>query len=432
VKGHVHHRGKTYRYFFDGDPDPLTGKRRQVTKGGFATEREAWAACREAMADYDRGRLVRQNKRTVEQLADEWLSRREHSIKRSMHVNYRNYFRYYVYPYIGARRAQDLDSAVFDALYARLLTSGRVKANAEHRRRREAQELARERAIAEHMAGKQRRGPVPKPRPATSEPEPGLAPKTVVNVHRMLHRVWEDATRWGYVKRNVVADANPPRVPRTTHRTWTVAQLTTFLLEARGDRFFALWVLEATTGMRRSELAGVHRDGIDFDIGTLTVGSTRVVIDGKVIEEDGKSDNSRRTIALDPYTLGVLRSHVSMLDAERAVAGEHYQDHGLLFSWEDGRPPHPDTITARFNRLAKAAGLPRIRLHDVRHSYATAGRLARVDTKALSQRVGHTSVSFTMETYMHGDLQADREVAHALASVILAGLPGGIDAGETA
>jgi hypothetical protein len=189
------------------------------------------------------------------------------------------------------------------------------------------------------------------------------------------------------------------------------------------DRFFALWVLEATTGMRRSELAGVHRDGIDFDISTLTVGSNRVVIDGKVVEEDGKSDNSRRTIALDPYTPGVLRSHMNMLDAERAVAGEPYQDHGLLFCWEDGRPPHPDTITTRFNRLAQAAGLPRIRLHDVRHSYATAGRLARVDIKALSQRVGHTSVSFTMETYMHGDLEVDREVAQTLASVILAGLP---------
>ena len=154
-----------------------------------------------------------------------------------------------------------------------------------------------------------------------------------------------------------------------------------------------------------------------------------MVIDGTVIEEDGKSEGSRRTIALDPYTLGVLRSHVRMLDAERALAGEHYQDHGLLFCWEDGRPPHSDTITVRFNRLADAAGLPRIQLHDVRHSYATAGRLARVDTKELSQRVGHSSVGFTMETYMHGDLEADREVAHALASVILAGLPG-VDADE--
>jgi integrase len=429
VKGHVHRRGKTYRYFFDGGPDPLTGKRQQVTKGGFVTEREAWTACREAMADHEQGRLVRQSRRTVEQLVEEWLSRRQHSVKRSMHANYQNYFRYYVYPYIGARRAQDLDSAVFDALYAKLLTSGRVKANAEHRRKREAERTAREQAIAERATSK-RRGPAPKPKPVAPEPESGLAPKTVVNVHRMLHRIWEDAIRWGYVKRNVVADASPPRVPRKAHRTWTVAQLTTFLLKARDDRFFALWVLEATTGMRRSELAGVHRDGLDFVAGTLTIGLTRVVIDGKVVEEDGKSDNSRRTIALDPYTLGVLRSHVNMLDAERAVAGEHYQDQGLLFCWEDGRPPHPDTITVRFNRLADAAGLPRIRLHDVRHSYATAGRLARVDTKALSQRVGHTSVSFTMETYMHGDLEADREVAHALASVILAGLPS-VGAGET-
>jgi hypothetical protein len=101
--------------------------------------------------------------------------------------------------------------------------------------------------------------------------------------------------------------------------------------------------------MRRSELAGVHRDGFDFDAGTLTVYSTRVVIDGKVIEEDGKSDDSRRTIALDPYTLGVLRSHVNMLDAERAVAGEHYQDHACCSAgWTAGhrtRTPSPPAST---------------------------------------------------------------------------------------
>lgn len=144
-----------------------------------------------------------------------------------------------------------------------------------------------------------------------------------------------------------------------------------------------------------------------------------MVIDGRVVEEDGKSERSRRRLALDPFTAGALRSHLAMLDAERALAGEHYQDHGLLFCWDDDRPPHPDTITARFNRLAEIAGLPRIRLHDVRHSYATAGQLARLDPKALSQRVGHSSVSFTMATYMHGDDEADREVAHKLAAFIL-------------
>ncbi|MGQ0574468.1 MAG: tyrosine-type recombinase/integrase [Pseudonocardia sp.] len=430
MKGHVRQMRKSWQYLFSGPPDLLTGKRPQITKSGFRTEKEAWAACHRAMAEYEDGTLVRANKRTVRELIDEWLTRREHAIKRSMHANYRNYANYYVLPYIGERRAQDLDSAVFDALYRHLLESGRIKANAEHRQRRKAKEDARQ-AAADKRKGARRRGPAPKALPVPKPPDPGLAPKTVVNVHRMLHRVWADAARWQYVKRNVVADASPPRVPRTTHTTWTVEQLSTFLHAARKDRFFALWVLEATTGMRRSELAGVARASLDFRAGTLVVGSTRVVIDGQVVEEDGKSDGSRRTIALDPYTVAVLRAHVRMLDAERAVVGDDYRDRGLVFCWEDGRPPHPDTITARFNRVAAAAGLPRIRLHDVRHSYATAGRMAGLDPKALSQRVGHASVSFTMTTYMHGDAEADRQVANALASVILAGLPtpeGGVGA----
>jgi len=132
---------------------------------------------------------------------------------------------------------------------------------------------------------------------------------------------------------------------------------------------------------------------------------------------------------LDQRRCPVLRSHVNMLNAERAVAGEHYQDHGAAVLL--GRRPAtaPGYDHRPLNRLADAAGLPHIRLHDVRHSYATAGRLARVDPKALSQRVGHASVSFTMEIYMHRDLEADREVAHALASVRLAGLPE-VGAGE--
>jgi integrase len=94
-------------------------------------------------------------------------------------------------------------------------------------------------------------------------------------------------------------------------------------------------------------------------------------------------------IALDAFTLAVLARHVEMLDRERAEFGPGYHDYGLLFCWEDGRPPHPDTITRRFHKLAEAAGLPKINLHDVRHSYATAGRDAEIDWKALSSRIGH-------------------------------------------
>ncbi|HLI38018.1 MAG TPA: site-specific integrase [Streptosporangiaceae bacterium] len=226
----------------------------------------------------------------------------------------------------------------------------------------------------------------------------------------------------GLGQRNVVADAHPPRVPRKGRKVWTVSQLQTFLQRSRPDRFFALWVLEATSGMRRCELAGARRDLLDLDAGTLEIEATRVVVDGKVIESDGKTENAQHVLALDPFTLAVLKAHVEMLDAERKDFGPDYHDHGWLFCWENGKPPHPDTITRRFKKLAKAAGLPAIDLHDVRHSYATAGRNAKIDWKALSKRIGHADVAFTMKQYVQTDLEADREVANTLANLIIGGL----------
>ncbi len=200
-----------------------------------------------------------------------------------------------------------------------------------------------------------------------------------------------------------------------------MAQLQTFLQRARSDRFFALWVLEATSGMRRCELAGARRDLLDLAKGTLEIDVTRVVVDGQVIESDGKTENAQHMLALDPFTLAALKAHVEMLDRERKDRGPDYRDHGVLFCWEDGTPPHPDTITRRFKQLAAAAGLPEIDLHDVRHSYATAGRDAKIDWKALSRRIGHADVAFTMKQYVQTDLEADRRVATTLAELIIGG-----------
>jgi integrase len=123
---------------------------------------------------------------------------------------------------------------------------------------------------------------------------------------------------------------------------WTVTQLQTFLRTARPDRFFALWVLEATSGIRRSELAGVRRELLDLEAGTLAIEVTRVSVDGKVVESDGKTENARRVLALDPFTLAALRSHVEMLKRERAEFGPDYRGSGLLFS---GRMATPCTRT---------------------------------------------------------------------------------------
>jgi len=335
---------------------------------------------------------------------------------------------YYVIPHIGQRKLQDIDGFVLDARYAKLLAEGRRKPDNNSKMFAYWQahptvkpaELARECHVSIHAA----RAALPRFR-SGRKPQitaPGLAPKTVVNAHRMLHRAWEDFERWKGVHRNVARDAHPPAVPRKGRQVWNVGQLRTFLDRARPDRFYALWVLEVTSGMRRCELAGAERDKLDLDQGTLTIETTRVVVNGRVIESDGKTENAQRVIALDPFTLAALRVLLDQLDTERAEFGADYRDHGLLFCWEDGRPPHPDTITRRFKRLAERAGLPLIDLHDVRHSYATAGRDAKIDWKALSQRIGHADVAFTMRQYVQSDLEADRQVAATLAELIIGGL----------
>ena len=105
MKGHVYKRGKNWSYLFNIDPDPLTGKRRQANGSGYKTEREAWKACRDAMANYERGRAVSSSHRKIADALEEWLTRIEHSIKPSMAQNWRNYAAYYVIPYIGAARS---------------------------------------------------------------------------------------------------------------------------------------------------------------------------------------------------------------------------------------------------------------------------------------------------------------------------------------
>jgi integrase len=143
------------------------------------------------------------------------------------------------------------------------------------------------------------------------------------------------------------------------------------------------------------------------------------VVDGKAEDSDGKTDSSfSRTVSLDPITVAYLRRHLAMLDHERRDFGTAYQDHGKLFCHPDGHLIHPDTITRRFNRLVDAAGVPRIRLHDVRHTYATLALDNGVDVKIVSDRLGHANMNVTTQIYTHRSTGRDRDAAAKVAGLI--------------
>jgi integrase len=195
-------------------------------------------------------------------------------------------------------------------------------------------------------------------------------------------------------------------------------ELKTWLKAATQDRDAALWVLVARTGLRRSELAGVDVAQVDLDAGRLTVEDTRVVVDGRAADSDGKTASARRTIALDRLTLSYLRRHLVMLGEERRQFGNSYRDHGKLFCHSDGRPIHPDTVTRRFNRLVDRAGVPLIRLHDVRHTYATLSLNAGVEPKVVADRIGHANMAYTLTIYTHRSTGLDQPAADKVAELI--------------
>jgi integrase len=205
---------------------------------------------------------------------------------------------------------------------------------------------------------------------------------------------------------------------RTRPKPWTVDELAAWLRVALSDRFAALWLLAATTGMRRSELAGIDRDLLDVDAGTLTIADTRIVVNGQTVESDGKTEHGVRTISLDQYTGALLRSYLVLLDREREAFGAEYPTHGKIMRYEDGRPLHADTITRRFNRLVDLAGVRRIRLHDIRHTYATLSLDSGIIPKIVSDRIGHSDLSVTFQVYGHRSTGHDREAAELVAKLI--------------
>jgi integrase len=235
----------------------------------------------------------------------------------------------------------------------------------------------------------------------------------------MLHRALADAVNWRYLTDNPVSHARPPKVSRQRAAVWTPEQLSTFLAHAESDRFFVLFVLAATTGMRRAELCGLRWSAVDLDAGFLSVRESRVVVAGYAHESDGKTDSAGRMIALDPATIAVLREWREAQESERQFFGTDYPTTGLVFTWQDGRPVHPDTVRERFARLAAAGGLPSIRFHDLRHSYATAALRAGVNPKIVSHRIGHSSSAFTLNVYSHVTPGMDRAAAAEVAALVL-------------
>ncbi len=259
---------------------------------------------RGAMERSQKGKHVKPSRRTVAEFLDEWVTTIDGRVRPTTLASYRDYRDAYVTPIVGKTALQDLTAVRLNLLYNHLLKQGRV-------------------------------------RKAAALPD-GLAPKTVRNVHVMLRRALRDAVRWGYLAHNPAEDAEPPSTSGRKRKVWTPEQLRTFVEHARDDRFYALWLLVATTGLRRGELAGLRAEDFDLKAGKVTPAVPRVVVDGRAQESEPKTSHGYRSLALDPVTTEAIQQHIKRWRAERRSTGHNSP---LIFCWPDGQPVHPQTIT---------------------------------------------------------------------------------------
>jgi integrase len=361
--------GGTWSYRLDLGIGP-DGRRQQKQVSGFPTRRSAQAALNEALAEHQYGAYVAPSKRTLAEFVETWLEAVRPEVAESAWVNYRTLLRAYVVPRVGQVRLVDLTPQRLQALYADLLTHGR--------------------------------------RDGTS-----LSARTVAQTHKTLHRALEDAVRWREIPRNPSDHARAPRFEAKEMTAWSMDDCRRFLDATAGDRLAALWLLALNSGMRRGELAGLRWPDVDLDDGAVAVTQQRTTADYRVVVAEPKA-RSRRVITLDASVVESLRAHRRRQLDERLAAGPGWVDSGYVFVDELGCPYHPTRLRILFERACHAAGVPPIRLHDLRHIMATTALRAGIHPKIVQERLGHSSIALTLDTYSHVTPTLQRAAAEKL------------------
>lgn len=231
------------------------------------------------------------------------------------------------------------------------------------------------------------------------KPGTGLGARSVRLTLGRLSAAFELACRDGKLARNPCQYVPLPRQDRTERATWSEAEARGFLSAAAADRLWAAWLL-MLYGLRRGEVLGLAWGSVDLDAGTVTIGAARVLVDGQVLSKAPKSAAGCRTLLLDPALVASLRALRKRQREERLAAGAAYTDSGHVVCDELGVPVHPEWFTDEFHRVAAAAGVPRIRLHDGRHTTNSLMAAAGVPDHIRAAWCGHT-VAVNVATYTH-------------------------------
>jgi integrase len=381
MRGSVVKRGNGYSVVVELDRDPITNKRRQKWHSGFRTKKDAEAKLAELLVAIGQRTYREPSKQTFGEFIAAWLVTIKSAVRPSTHHSYSRNLALHVLPSLGSVQLRHIDASMLDILYARLQVDGRK----------------------DYAGG-------------------GLSPRSVQYIHAIIHKALAYAVRKKMLADNPAKDADPPKdtaiqASRKESTVWTTDELRTFLERTRTSRFAAAYHLLATTGLRRGEALGLRWGDLDLDDGKAEIKQTVIVIKHTVMIGAPKTKKGKRTIMLDAGTVTALREHRKRQLAERLLMGAGWTDNDLVFCHPDGTVLHPERFSRNFLETVARIGLPRIRLHDLRHGWATMALQAGIHPKAVQERLGHSNISITLGVYSHVIAGLDKEAAEQVAAM---------------
>lgn len=359
----------SWGYVFD-QVRPSSGKRVQQTKSGFPTKAAAKAALEERIRLFQGE--AGSHALTVGQYLEQWLAGK-HSLKPATLANYRDLADGYLVPNLGKVKLLQLQAQHLDQMYAGM-THGR-------------------------------RGTP-------------LSPATIRRVHAVLRSALNTAVKRRLIPYSPADHIELARENPKRPRPWSAEQCGKFLESIEGDHLACLYELLIVTGLRRGEAVGLRWEDVSENCMAITIVQQIVAVRGHLTVGSPKTKRGVRAIPLDSQTAWRMRQHRRAQELQRHSAGLLWQEHGLVFTQPDGRPIRPEFVTKHFKALTRRAGLPAIRLHDLRHTSASLALEAGVALKVVSERLGHSQTAITADLYTHVSGAVAQGAADQIAALV--------------
>jgi integrase len=357
LKGTVKKDGSTWTYFvYIGNDE--NGKRIYKRKRGFKTKRECDSALIELLSQVEKGTLISNDKMTVKEYLDYWLDTYpKNQCQPSTYTRYSKFVKD-IQSYLGSIKLVKLNALSIEKFYNDLIN------------------------------------------------ERSLSPNTAIKVHRMLHLSLKHAQQWGLLNNNPCDLVNVPKGIKVEMKYWSPDEITFYLDLLKDERLYVPIFLAIHTGLRLGELCAIKWSDIDMVNETLVVNKSLQRINSKLQVKQPKTKNSYRTVTLFSSTMELLKK-LKKSHLERKL--KYGIELDFVIDWEDGRPIDPHYISQHFPKILKAHNIPVIRFHDLRHSHATLLLKTGTNAKVISKRLGHSTVSFTLDIYSHVDTDMQRE-----------------------